>query len=260
MPPVRRSYNTRARFAKRTGRTGYANIVRKRPRRTAPTVATRVNQLYRMIETKETTRTVRNVNITHNNIGVLNINPFLNGNVSDDPMSQNTGSRVGDQINVRGLLVKAFLQNQDQRAKVFFRIMLVRSAKGDTPTRATLFRNCSDNKMIDLINTERFTIMAQKTFNVTSSNNVASSVTVTTGVPATATVGGIGTRTFNMWIPGVKFGRQGRVTYENGSNGQVKFFDHHVVVLCYDWYQTFQDSNNVGFVNECYTKLYFKDA
>lgn len=220
----------------------------------------RVNALSRMIETKESQRRVVGVNCQHNNCTILNINPFLISQGVSDPQNADSGNRVGDAISVKGMLIKAFFQNQDQRAKVYFRVMMIRCAKGDTPDRTNLFKQSADNKMLDQVNTERFSIVYQKIFNITASNNVASSVIPTTGVPAGATPAGIGTRTFSAWIPGRKFGRNGVVRYENQSTSQVKFYDYKIVVVCYDWYQTFQDTNNVGFVNELYTKIYFKDA
>ena len=71
---------------------------------------------------------------------------------------------------------------------------------------------------------------------------------------------GSGTKVFKMWIPGRKFGTYGSVQYENGSTSQVKFYDYRVCILAYDWYGTAQDINNVGKINEFYSKIYFKDA
>ncbi len=51
--------------------------------------------------------------------------------------------------------------------------MLVKCAKGDLPTRTTLFLNNADNKMIDELNTERYSIIASKIFTVTPSNGQA---------------------------------------------------------------------------------------
>jgi len=138
--------------------------------------------------------------------------------------------------------------------------MFIKSAKGDVPTRTTLFQNASNNKMIDQINTERYTIVAQKIFTVSVANPAAVALAPVTGIVSSGSQAGVGTKLINMWIPGRKFGRGGNVVYENQSTTQLKFFDYRIVILCYDWYGTPQDTNNVGFINELYTKVYFKDA
>jgi hypothetical protein len=51
--------------------------------------------------------------------------------------------------------------------------MIVKSAKGDTPAQSTLFNGVSGNKMMDALNTERFTIIYQKYVKMTAPNNGA---------------------------------------------------------------------------------------
>lgn len=221
----------------------------------------------RTIETKEAQwRNNVNTALAHNNVYVCQagvntvLNPFNTGYGSADPMDRNSGSRVGDSITVKGLMIKGFIENSLSRPKVYYRVMLVKAAKGDTIDRSTLFKNDADNKMIDQVNTERFTILAQKIFTVSASNAMATGVSsVLTGTTSSASVTGIATRTFKMWIPGSKFGRQGVMQYENNSS-QIKFYDYRIVFVVYDWFGTPQDVNNVGQINELYTKLYFKDA
>jgi hypothetical protein len=175
-------------------------------------------------------------------------------------MEQNTGQRIGDSINVRGILIRGMIECSLGRSKVYFRVMFMRCAKGDTPTRATLFKNSSDNKMLDQINSERYTVLQQKIFTITAANVAPVTLAPVTGIVTSGTTAGVGTKLIKMWIPGAKFGRGGHVGYENASTTQVKFYDYRIVVLAYDWYGTPQDGNNVGFINEIYTKLYFKDA
>lgn len=229
----------------------------------------RIRTLERMIETKEgRLKTNTNLGISHNNISVLankyggDLNPFYTTNGTADPMD-NSGQRIGDSITVRGLLFKAFFENALQRSKVHYKIWLVRMAKGDTLTRATFFKDNCDNKMIDQINTERYTIVASKKFTISASNAGPGNVEAITGVPRQSTtnpIGGQATRAVSIWVPGRKFGRNGVVRYENTSSTQVKFYDYRWVVMAYDWFGTAQDTNQVGELNEAYVKLYFKDA
>lgn len=263
-----RSYSSRVRKAFKRP-TKWALRQYKRPRVSgqylAVTALKGVKRLTRMIETKEgSRRSFPDIAIAHNNIYVVvdrnsgtYLNPFnLNSGTADD-MSTG-GQRVGDSISVKGLMIRAFLENALSRPKVWWRMMLVKCSKGDLPTRATLFKNDSDNKMIDQVNTERYTIVTQKTFNIQTANTAPTGVAVT-GVPTGETGGGQGNRIVKMWVPGSKFGRSGDLQYENGAT-QLKFFDYYIVFCCYDWYGTPQDVNNVGKINELYTKLYFKDA
>lgn len=257
------SFKTRAARARRAGRTGYANIVRKS---TVRDLAKKVRRIDRAIETKEGCRRITNVNIGHNNVTVFNdsdgnvFNPFISAQGATDPMGAGGMVRVGDKIQIKGLLFKFFVEASLQRSKVYFRFMLVRMAKGDTLNRANLFKDACGNKMIDQINTERFTIVAQKIINVSAPNNTASSLNAVTGVPNALSYAITGNKVFSMWVPGAKFGKDGVITYENNSTNQVKFYDYRLCCVAYDWYGTPQDTNNVGFINDGYVKVYFKDA
>lgn len=227
-------------------------------------VARSVKRLTSMIETKESVQvTGTNLSLPHNNIYETGLNPFSLNIGTVEPMA-GTGNRVGDKISLRGFLIKGFMENALGRCKVHYRIMLVRGAKGETFNRTNLFKNITYNKIIDQMNTERFSIVASKKFTIGASNSAAATVSAT-GVPLSGISSGVdtagqGTRAFSMWIPGAKFGRGGNIQYENQSTNQVKFYDYRIVILAYDWYGTPQDINNVGKLNEMYCKMYFKDA
>lgn len=268
------SYNARYKRARTQGRAYKGTVAvltrgagkRRRSTRVNKLVISRVNNLYKMIETKELShKTASNVGLTHNNTLSLQrsdglaLNIFYCGQGADDPMVQNSGSRVGDQFNCKGVMIKGFFENAINRSKVHYRVMLLRGAKGDSFARSTIFKGDSDNKMIDQVNTERFTIIAQKTFNIQCANSAPTSVD-TAGQISAGGAAGIGSKVFKMWIPGYKFGRNGTIQFENASVSQVKFFDYRIVVVAYDWYGTPQDINTVGRINELYTKCYFKDA
>lgn len=230
------------------------------------TLATQVNALTRAIETKEGQWTsANNIGIAHNNITLIlkadgaALNPFQCNYGLEDPMDRNGFKRIGDQIQVKGMMIKAFFEGALQRSKVYFRVMLVKYARGDAPTRATLFKNDSDNKMLDVINTEQYTVVWQKIFNVTPPNPPPNTVSLT-GVAEPGVLAGVtGNRIIKAWIPGTKFGRNGVLQYQNG-NQDLKFFDYRFYVLAYDWYGTPQDVNTVGRVNSLFSKVYYKDA
>jgi len=245
--------------------------MRKRTaKRQKRSLAVQVRALTRTIETKENQwKTAVNLGMAHNNVSIVNatgngwpfMNPFQmsNGN-QDQDMTNGGGQRIGDEINVQRVTYTFFLENALNRSKVYYRFMLVKCAKGDLPTRTTLFKGNADNKMIDTINTERFSVLYQKIVNVSPVNAPPIAVaTPGTAIGATDTAG-IATRIMRVSIPGKKFGRSGLIKYENLSNAQVKFYDYVPLFVCYDWYGTLQDVNQVGRINEGYCKCYFKDA
>lgn len=229
-----------------------------------------MGRLLRTIETKEGQwKTAVNQGLSHNNVSIVtapgNGWPFLNVfqlnlGTADQDMLNGNGQRIGDQITVQSVKYHAMVEGALQRSKVYFRFMLVKCAKGDLPTRATLFKGNADNKMIDEINTERYSIVASKIFNVSPPNPPPNTVSAT-GVAEPGVLAGVtGNRIFKIVIPGRKFGRNGVVKYENGSSAQVKFFDYVPIFVAYDWYGTPQDVNTVGRINELYAKIRFKDA
>jgi hypothetical protein len=262
--PRTQSGNKRARKLQSAGRAPLAK--RRQLTSRVSTLARRVTNISRSIETKEGCRRITNVSLGHNNVTVFNdvdgnvFNPFISSQGTADPMANGGMSRVGDKIQVKGLLFRFFVEASLSRSKVYFRFMLVKMAKGDTLNRTNLFKDACGNKMIDQINTERFTILAQKTFNVVAPNAVATGLTVASGVVTGGVNGITGNKVFSMYVPGKKFGRDGVITYENASPNQVKFYDYRLCCVAYDWYGTPQDLNTVGFVNDGFVKIYYKDA
>ena len=227
-----------------------------------------------MIETKEQQwKTALNQAMPHNNVHIVTatgsgtpfMNPFqMSNGAGENDMLNGGGNRIGDKITVRRVMYKFFLENALNRSKVYYRFMLIKCAKGDLPTRATLFKNNANNKMIDQINTERFTIIANKVINLSPTNPPPIAVSATGSAIGGTDVAGQATRILTVNISGRKFGRSGNITYENGSATQVKFYDYVPIFLCYDWYGTPEEilgiANNVGRINEGYCKVYYKDA
>lgn len=245
--------------------------VYKKPRKPAAKMMRRIaNQVVqRNIETKTSQNTVTDgVEILHNNFVILTSQLLYTFQGTSDPEAS-IGARIGDRIKLKGVSLRMMLELNERYSDVTFRIIVIRTARGDNPTRATLFNNESGNKMLDSLNKERYTILAQKFVKLRAPN-------MSIPDPATAAggVGGSGvvfqnnavtmalsraTTIVRMWIPGTRFGRGGHIQYENGQQ-YTKFFDYHVVCYAYSNYSTLQDVWNVGRVNEYLTKMYYKDA
>ena len=147
-------------------------------------------------------------------------------------------------------------------------MMVVRSARGDTPDGSTLWQGNSGNKMLDEFNTKRYWILFTKYVKLTAPNMSI--------VPSGAQMPGSGyttnanfthtqsraTRIVKFCIPGKKFSRNGVLQYENGTN-QVKFFDLHFIIYAYSNYSTIDAAGiafNVGRLNDCFIKMHYKDA
>lgn len=203
------------------------------------------------------------VEVLHNNFITVDNRPLKTTTGVLDRMNSDQGNRVGDQIRIKGLSLKMMLELNERYSDVTFRLFVVRSSKGDSPTRDTLFTGISGNKMIDTLNSERYTIVFQKYIKMTAPNTAANTGLVGLN-PGSTSVGtnqafSRGTRIVKVWIPGKKICRNGKLQYENDAQ-QPKFFDYHVLLYAYSNISTAQDVWAVGRLNDYVCTLYFKDS
>lgn len=229
-------------------------------------------EMNRTVETKHANYTnTDGVEIYHNNFVTLDNAVLKTTPGPFDPTLNNADCRIGDEISLRGVKMKMMVELNERYSDVTHKLLLVKCAKGDTPTRDTLFNGLSGNKMLDNINTERYTIVASKTFKITAPNPGAVSTDGTsTTIVNTVNNAGIyvgntnqalsrATRIIKLWIPGKKFRKGGKIQYEQGSS-QPKFFDYHVLLYAYSNYSTLQDVWYVSRVNDYVKTMYYKDA
>lgn len=211
--------------------------------------------------------------IAHNNFISMTPQILATTQGVQDPTTSNQDCRIGDEIKLKGVSLKMMVELNERYSDVTFRLLVIKAAKGDVPTRATLFNGLSQNKMMDTINTERYTVMFQKYFKMRApGHGVSNGSGGTTEVseipfgnagieyaPVTYNVISKGTKIVKVWIPGRRFARSGIIKYEHGSS-QPKFFDYHVLLYAYSNYVTNQDVWNVARLNEYVQQLYYKDA
>lgn len=223
--------------------------------------------LNKNIETKQAVSTSADgTEIFHNNFVSPDAALLSTSQGVADSMT-GTANRIGDEIMLKGVSIKMMLELNERYSDVTFRILVIRSSKGDTPTRATLFSGLSGNKMLDTINKERYTIVAQKYCKLTARNQGTQGSGLGTALVPAGTnfntandqVLSRATKIVKMWIPGSKFCKGGKIIYENDST-QVKFFDYRVVVYAYSNYSTGQDEFYVGRINDYIKQLFYKDA
>lgn len=201
------------------------------------------------------------VEIFHNNFITLD-STLLATEQGVQSNESGSWSRIGDQLMLKGVSIKMMLEANERYTDITFRILVVKCAKGDTPTRATLFNGISGNKMIDTINRERYTVLAQKW--VKLKNDGQSLLTGPSDPGAgnntnTQLVSSRHTRIVKMWIPGNRFVRSTKIVYQNGTS-QPKFFDYHCLVYAYSNYSTLQDVYYVARLNDYVKQIYFKDG
>jgi len=217
--------------------------------------------------------TANGIEIYHNNFLSLDNHPLKTTQGFQDPTTIDTSNRIGDKITVKGLSIKFMIQMNTRYSDVTYRLLIIRSAKGDTPTTATLFNGLSANKMLDTLNKERYSVIYQKYYKLISRNQsivTPSGLAGEVGTTVPPSNAGIqyayyehnaasaATKICKVWIPGSRFARNGVIQYENGTS-QVKFFDYHVMIYVYSNYGTYADWY-VARVDDYISQLYFTDA
>lgn len=226
--------------------------------------------LFKNAESKSTQSSVNdNTAIAHNSF--VNVSPntilYTSQGVTD-PENNNIQNRIGDKITLTKVECRGMFELDNRYSDVSYRIMVVKSAKGDTPTSANMFMGLSGNKMLDNFNYERFTIIYQKWGKIKASN------TGTNG----AYLGGAGyigsgihdassnqtqtrsTKIIRFSIPVKKFAKNGIIQYEANNSAQQKFFDYNIFVYAYSSYATSDALGwQVMWVNDFFTRLTYKD-
>jgi len=228
--------------------------------------------LYKEAETKQSQSDISDyqqiqhnsfINIFPNNI--LNTTPGVN-----DPTQGNTQNRIGDKITLLKCSLRMMLELNERYSDVTYRIIITKSARGDTPTINTLFKGLSGNKMLDDINYERYSVIYQKWGKLKAPN-----LSMGTGTAQDGTSSGVyyvadqrqsrSTRILRIDIPGSKFAKGGIIQYEGPANTTLqKFFDYNVFVYAYANYNVLAPTGltsgyNVLAVNDAFVRLHFKD-
>lgn len=229
----------------------------------------------KQLETKQSNySTTDGTEIAHNTFVVCDTNLFDTSQGTGDPTTSSSSNRIGDQITLKGVKIKMMVELNERYSDVTFRLLIIKKAKGDTLNTSTLFNGLSGNKMLDTINKERFTVVAQKFFKITAPNNGrrggaalslnGSGIDGGTDTGAFVTENAFllsrATRLIKLWIPAKKIFKNTVVQYENGSN-QPKFFDYQVLLYAYSNYSTTETPAwNVGRLNDYIRQIYYTDA
>lgn len=266
-----RKYSSKKRPAKK-----YASKSKKTSR-ISPNLAKAVKQiLMKNIETKKTVNVnVSRSNLLHNGLVMLDSTPLKTSQGTSDPDVGGTMlNRIGDKVTPVGLSIKFMVMLDPRQQHVHFRWLFIRAASGDVPTISTLFVGATDNKRLDSVDTERFTIIASKSFVVNRPNatiggtdytmNSVNSALEPTGMYNTAGAQdqGYSSHPISVWIPGYKFGKA--IQYDSGGQSP-KTYSYFSVILPYtSWKATsagiVTTGTPLGLMEDYVSKFYFKDA
>ena len=160
------------------------------------------------------------------------------------------------------------LELNERYSDVSYRIMLVKSSKGDNPNTSGLFwNNLSANRMLDTINTERYTILFSKWGKIKAGN--FGGQTVSSGALLGGGLFDVGGTNVNLYSRQTKIEsfnlspkimKCNKIIYDGSGQAQ-KFFDYHLVIYAYSNYST---SDALGFnvlrVNDYVRTMYFTDS
>ena len=203
--------------------------------------------LNRNMETKQSVYSSNDgTEIVHNSFITMDSDILSTSQGTGESMTSSTSNRIGDEISLKSVRLKFMVELNERYTDVTCRLLIVKKAKGDTLNTSTLFAGLSTNKMIDNINTERFTILSSKTFKLMAGNagtlqNMQGGGSGFWGVAASsANQGSVlsrATKIVSLTIPAKKFTRNGKIQYENGTS-QPKFFDYHAVLYAYSNWST----------------------
>lgn len=240
--------------------------------KTAAAVRTIVKkELNKRMETKQAnTSSNDSIPVPHN--AFVNLDPGLlhTSPGGSDPNGLSIGARVGDEINLKYVSCKMMIQLNERYSDATYRIIVVRTPRGDVPTTAKLFNGLSANKMIDTLNYERYTICYQKFGKIKAGN--FGGQTVSSGLLLGSGLYDVGGTNVNLYsqqtkIIRVKLTRQMlkqpiKTVYDGASgNNEVKTYDYHFLLYAYSNQQTQEVGNfTVLTVNDFVKSIYFTDA
>ena len=260
----------RGRYTKR-GATGMRRYKSKKHYAASTLQAAVRRTLMRVAETKKGINSITDgQEIAHNSYISLADNLVATTQGTQNP-DDNTGlNRIGDQIQLQGVQLRFMVELNERYSDVTFRLLIVKCARGDNPTRATLFAGASGNKMLDLINNDRYTVISEKWFKLkarpmgTEVPSNSDGVTDFSGTSQQQTGSGWwsqsrATKIVKHWIPGSKFVKSKVLQYEDASP-MPKFFEYRAVLYAYSNYSTNQDVYNVARLNDVVKIMYFKDV
>jgi len=222
--------------------------------------------------------TTKTTLLENGEITYLDNSPLYTTQGTADPNIARTGNRIGDEVIPVGLSIKFMVGMHYQQSQVRFKWLLIRHSPADLPVDDSLFTFSSMdvNKQLCTVDTERFTIIAQRNFTINALNRGSGTSTYTGtqiyeggSVPsgtvyASPEVSPLGQscKIVSVWVPGSKFGKVLR--YQNGL-GSPKNWSYTSIIIPYsNMYGGVQGlligGSKVARMDDYISQFYFKDA
>jgi len=201
----------------------------------------------KQVETKTTHRIEENVNINHNS-GYMytNLLKTTQGITDTDTGSTAYANRLGDEVIARGISIKLWVANKNDRPNVMYRMGIFKYQAGSIPTLSQIFTGANGNRMMDKLDTEYITVVYQKIFNLQVAFSGVYGADTATGKKEAHTYR-------KIWVPL----KNKKLVFNNGGSVP-KFIDYGFFIVPYDSYGTLTTDNIASFAYE--QQLYFKDA
>lgn len=271
-------------------------VARKsRPRKRARKYARRgksklVKLIKRVTLSKQETKKSVNIDSTrqvlyNNGFYVLNSAMFFTSQGTSDPSKLASSNRIGDEVTPVGISFRTSVMLDPRQPMCKFKVMLVRGGYGDFPSASNLWVGAMDNKQLDFINTERWTVLKTKYFTIrrpqsgntnstTAYTSTVLSDTTSTGVYNTGlTDGAIRTSSWvpyllKMYFPGKMFGS--KIRYSSDGGGEIKNWTYSLIITSHASDEASDRSVVLGVeqytgtpvakLDQMCTTFYFKDA
>jgi len=263
--PARKYNNTKRKTAKR-----YKTTVKKASMSASTLHAAIRRTLFQNAESKNSVFSSTDYRqIEHNNFIILAPNNILATNQGvQDPENSQLLNRIGDQITLMKVQFRMMIELNERYSDVTYRILLVRSPRGDTPTSATLFNGVSGNKMLDTLNYQRYTVIYEKWGKI---KNTANSMGADAAQDGTATGIYRGSNSYSNYssratqiikfdIDGSKFSKTKIIQYDADNSSVQKTYDYNLLIYAYSNFTTSALLGyNVLAVNDYYHRLVYKD-
>lgn len=198
-------------------------------------------------ETKETHRIEENINLNHNAQSIKTGLLYTQQGIGDNDVGTSSyDCRVGNEVIARGLSIKMWFANKLDRPNVMYKVIVFKY-RADLPPSTVFKAQGSTNIMLRDIDTDRFTILAVKQFNL---NQGAAERIIT----ATDTFAGVEGHVYKKFWVNLK---NKRLQYTDNNSGSPKYYDIGFVVVAYDSWGTPQGDTICSYAFNA--KFYFKD-
>lgn len=191
----------------------------------------------KLSETKHVSQSTENAQLYHNSVGI----PF-NG-LLQLAQGDAENQRIGDEVIGRSLKLKFWLSTKLDRQNVIYRIILLRLPKDQETGAFDPMEAVTGNKLIDYINTEKYTPVFQKFVKIQGTTTHASGAT-------TQEVSKLVSFNINL--------KDRKIKYENDSvNVKYQRDTLRLAIYAYDAYGTLTSDNIASYA--CNARFYFKD-